>query len=82
MSRAAVASVPRPPKKNRSEASSNQVAIRLPLDVIKRIDEAGERLGLDRSNLIRLIIIEKLPEYECRARKAHEPSSTCPVTGD
>lgn len=63
-----VAELPR--KTKPTPEQSKQVAFRLPQSLVDRLEAAGDLLGLDMSNLLRMMIIEKLPEYEDRGRKA------------
>ncbi len=67
----ATAERPSVPKKKDKPEPSKQVAFRLALTMVDRLDEAAKQLGLDTSNLLRMMIIEKLPEYEDRGRRAH-----------
>ena len=47
-----------------------QIAIRFPGDPAARVERAADMLGLDVSQLIRMVVIEGLPEYERRGRRA------------
>jgi hypothetical protein len=66
--------VPRPkpgkkPDEDKGEKTV-QVNVRIPMSFVARLENAAEKLGIDRSNLLRIMIAEKLPEYEERARRA------------
>jgi hypothetical protein len=58
---------------------TRQINVRMPVDLAARLDKAAEMLATDASHLLRLIVVEKLPEYEERARRARgisdEPES-------
>jgi metal-responsive CopG/Arc/MetJ family transcriptional regulator len=57
-------------RKKKETGTTEQVNIRFPADMINRLDETASGLGIDRSGLVRMIVIEKLVEYERRAREA------------
>ncbi len=65
--RGGVAELPRKPK---NPEPSKQVAFRLSKPLGDRLESAADVLGLDTSNLLRMMVIEKLPEYEERGRRA------------
>ena len=50
--------------------TTKQVNVRFPADIAERLETAAEKLGLDTSHLLRLMVVEKLPEYERRGREA------------
>jgi predicted DNA-binding protein len=52
------------------EPMTKQLNVRVPLDLAQRLDEAAKMLATDGSHLLRMMIAEKLPEYERRARVA------------
>ena len=67
-------------KKTTADDGSRTVAFRSPAELSKRLDEVAEALGLDVSNLVRMVLHENLYIYEQRVkemRRAREegPSS-------
>jgi hypothetical protein len=59
------------PKKDATPPAMKQMNIRVPMALFDRLEKAAELLASDPSHLVRLILVEKLPEYEERARRAH-----------
>ena len=57
----------RPGKK---DSKTRQINVRMPTDLAERLDKAADMLATDPSHLLRMIIVEKLPEYEERGCKA------------
>lgn len=59
-------------RKPREKKSTDMVqfAIRMPIDLAERLQQAAEKLATDRSHLLRIILAENLHEYEDRAAKA------------
>jgi predicted DNA-binding protein len=49
---------------------TRQINVRMPTDLADRLDKAAEMLATDSSHLLRMILVEKLPEYEDRGRRA------------
>ncbi len=56
--------------KKKPEGKTKQLNVRVPLDIADRLEAAAESLATDPSHLLRIILAEKLPEYEERGRKA------------
>jgi predicted DNA-binding protein len=54
-------------KKN---GKTRQINVRMPMDLADRLDKAAAMLATDPSHLLRMILAEKLPEYEDRGRRA------------
>jgi predicted DNA-binding protein len=50
--------------KGRAKRDTRQVAVRFPVELADRLETAAADLGLDVSNLLRLMVTQKLPEYE------------------
>jgi hypothetical protein len=50
--------------------AARQIAFRLPGDLADRLDKTARMLATDVSHLLRIMIAEKLPEYEARAKRA------------
>ena len=48
-------------------SSGRPINFRAPDDLAKRLDSVGEALGLDISNLVRMILYENIAPYEERA---------------
>jgi hypothetical protein len=61
-------------KKKAGAKKTRQVTVRVPIDLADRLDKAAEMLATDASHLLRMILVEKLPEYEERGRRAREPA--------
>lgn len=57
-------------KPSKRELKTRQVNVRFPEDLAARLDKAAEMLATDPSHLLRMIVAEKLPEYEDRGRRA------------
>jgi hypothetical protein len=49
---------------------TRQINVRVPIDLADRLEKTADMLATDASHLLRLILVEKLPEYEERARRA------------
>jgi hypothetical protein len=47
---------------------TEQIGFRAKKAIVARIDEVADALGLDRSAMLRMMIIECLPTYEHRTR--------------
>ncbi len=47
-----------------------QIALRITPSLARRLETTAARLGLDGSNLLRLLLVECLPSYEERADRA------------
>jgi hypothetical protein len=50
--------------------ATRQFNVRMPVDLAARLEKAAEMLATDACHLLRMIFVEKLPEYEERGRKA------------
>jgi hypothetical protein len=57
-------------KKKPAGKRTRQINVRMPVDLADRLEKAAEMLASDASHLLRLIVVEKLPEYEERGRRA------------
>jgi predicted DNA-binding protein len=55
-----------------AKAETRQVAVRFPIDLADRLEVAASNLGLDVSNLLRMMVIQKLPDYEALGSVAQE----------
>ena len=53
-------------------SAGRPINFRAPVDLATRLDRVGEKLGLDASNLVRMILYENLPIYEKRVRQLEE----------
>jgi hypothetical protein len=49
-----------------------QLNIRMQPRLLARLDKVSAALGTDRSNLVRLMVSERLPDYEARAKALAE----------
>ena len=58
------------PAMGKKKQTSRQVSVRLPIDIADRLDKTADMLSIDTSALIKLLIVEGLPDYEAKARKA------------
>jgi hypothetical protein len=56
-------------RKKKTE-KTKQFNVRMPVDLIARLEKAADMLATDASHLMRMILVEKLPEYEERGRRA------------
>jgi len=56
---------------------SHQMNIRIPDDLYGRIEKTAAALGLDETNLVRMILNENLASYEHRADQIHGASKKC-----
>ena len=54
----------------KKSGKTRQINVRMPMDLADRLDKAAEMLATDPSHLLRMILVEKLPEYEDRGRRA------------
>jgi hypothetical protein len=57
--------------KKKKPGKSKQLNVRFPLELADRLEAAADMLATDPSNLLRMIVVEHLWEYEERGRKAH-----------
>jgi hypothetical protein len=73
-----------PSKRGRPKGTQegSQIAFRLKKELADRLEHAAEALGLDVSNLLRLMLSEKLAEYEARARRVQEHQAEAEGVGD
>jgi hypothetical protein len=53
--------------KNSGRPATRQLAYRVPADLAERVERVAVRLGLDTSNFLRMLTLEKIGEYERRA---------------
>jgi hypothetical protein len=56
--------------RKKPETKTRQLNVRVPVDIADRLEAAATMLATDASHLLRLILVEKLPEYEERGRRA------------
>jgi len=59
-----------PQKKGPTAIPARQVVFRIPADLHDALQTAATGLGIDLSNLLRMMIAEHVPEYIARGRKA------------
>lgn len=57
-------------KKKSGEGEMTQFSIRAPTELVNRLESTAKKLATDRAHLLRIILAEKLHEYEERARQA------------
>jgi len=62
--------VPKKKADKSPEPMTKQLNVRVPIDLATRLETAAKMLATDGSHLLRMMIAEKLPEYERRARAA------------
>jgi hypothetical protein len=67
----AVRDVAKKKKPDSGKVATRHVSFRAPEPLAVRMERTADALGLDPSNFLRLMLIEKLPEYEDRARRAN-----------
>ena len=56
-------------KKADRPSEGKQINFRAPPDLAERLEAVAEALGLDVSNLVRMVLKENLREYERRAKQ-------------
>ncbi len=61
--------------KKKPEGKTKQLNVRVPIDLADRLEDAARLLATDASHLLRLILVENLPAYEDRGRKARRSDS-------
>lgn len=66
--------------KKKAGRMEKQLTLRVPADLYTRLENAANKLLLDQTALARLILAEKLPEYERRAQGAAPQG--CETEGD
>jgi hypothetical protein len=54
-------------KKVDKTSGSRQLAFRVPEALAQRVERVAERLGLDTSNFLRMLLLEQVGVYERRA---------------
>jgi hypothetical protein len=54
-------------KKVDKTSGSRQLAFRVPEALAQRVERVSERLGLDTSNFLRMLLLEQVGVYERRA---------------
>jgi hypothetical protein len=61
-------------KKNAGELSSagKQVSLRMPQSLNQRLEAVADALGVDVSNLVRMVLSENLAPYERRAEQIRQ----------
>lgn len=65
----------KPPADDQS-GGSRPINFRAPPDLATRLDRVAEGLGLDVSNLVRMVLYENLAAYERRVRELDQGKST------
>lgn len=73
-------SVAKMPKKKTAKLGK-QLNVRVSDLVYERVEKTANQLGIDPSDLVRMILAESLPEYEERGRKTAEPTREPPRAG-
>ena len=58
----------------KQKSRDTQLNVRIPRELAERLETTAEVLGTNRSNLTRMILCEKLHEYEERARQCRPPA--------
>lgn len=58
------------------------ITFRAPADLAEELDDIGEALGLDVSNLVRMVLRENLSQYRERADRARREMSKSKKGGD
>jgi hypothetical protein len=58
-------------KKINRKDGSRQVNLKMPADLIERLQETAHLLGMEFSGLVRYILLKGLPEFEEQARRIH-----------
>ena len=68
------AQVARSKKQDPEESSKDgkSIAFRAPQDLVERLEHVADGLGLDVSNLVRMVLKENLTPYEDRVRQMQE----------
>ena len=64
-----------PKKKGSTAVPAMQVVFRIPADLHDALQTAASGLGIDLSNLLRMMIAEHVPEYIGRGRRAANRAS-------
>ena len=59
----------------KKQTKTRQINVRVPEDLADRLDAAADLLATDASHLLRLMLVECLPAYEERGRKAREAAA-------
>lgn len=59
----------RPTPQDEQPSAGRPINFRAPSDLAARLDFVAEALGLDVSNLVRMVLYENLSTYERRARQ-------------
>lgn len=70
-------SVPKMPKKKTAKLDK-QLNVRVSDGIYLRVEQTANQLGIDPSDLVRMLLAENLPVYEERARKTAEPKRDPP----
>lgn len=70
------------PERQPAETGSKQIAFRAPHPLAKRLENTAERLGLDPSGLLRMMMLECLPLYEQRADRIDRGEGPMPSSAD
>jgi hypothetical protein len=67
--------------KKRGQKLDKQLTVRVSSDLYDRIDETSNKLGIDPSDLVRMLLTENMPGYEDRADKTVRPAKQQPRAG-
>lgn len=62
----------KPAEKPSDDAPSRQINFRAGAKLAAELDDIAETLGVDLSNLVRMMLIENLANYKARARAIRE----------
>lgn len=60
--------MPRKRPRDEQPSAGKQISFRAPPDLERRLEYVAKWLGLDGSNLVRMILVENIAQYERRAR--------------
>lgn len=60
--------------KKKGQRLEKQLAVRCSSDLYERIEQTANKLGIDPSDLVRMVLTESLPAYEDRADKTVRPA--------
>lgn len=61
--------------KKKAPRLGKQLNVRVPEPMYERVEKCAIRLGIDSSDLIRMMLVERLSDYEERAAKAEQATA-------